>query len=77
MQGFTSLGLKPDIIYRHPFPGPGLAIRVICQEDPYIDDNFKSTNLIINAVVNYTDRIEEVIHSNTVIPNPTNLPVTS
>ena len=24
-----SLGLKKDICYRHPFPGPGLGIRII------------------------------------------------
>ena len=28
------LGLTPDIIYKHPFPGPGLAIRVLGEVTP-------------------------------------------
>ncbi len=26
------LGLAPDLLHRHPFPGPGLAIRCLCSE---------------------------------------------
>jgi GMP synthase (glutamine-hydrolysing) len=33
------LGLPPNIIDRHPFPGPGLAVRVLCAEKPYRLDN--------------------------------------
>ena len=50
---YSLLGLESNIVNRHPFPGPGLAIRVICQDEAYIDDDFKSTNMILNAVVNY------------------------
>lgn len=35
-----SLGLPEPIVNRHPFPGPGLAIRIICANEAFRCDNF-------------------------------------
>lgn len=33
----TQLGLPDEIIWRQPFPGPGLAIRILCATEPYLE----------------------------------------
>lgn len=54
--------------------GPGLAIRVICAEEPYVCKDFPETNNILKIVADFSASVKKVtkllnsnIHKSTVI----------
>lgn len=45
------LGLPPAIVHRHPFPGPGLGVRILCAEKEYHPKSIDRLDKTLESIV--------------------------
>ena len=42
------------------YAGPGLAIRVICAEEPYMERDFAETGIILRIIADFSNAVKKV-----------------
>ena len=45
------LGLPPEVVWRHPFPGPGLAVRIVGEVTPERVETVRAADAIVRAEI--------------------------
>lgn len=75
------LGLSDDLIMRHPFPGPGLSINVLCstgKTTPADEQEIQAAKTAVATLVQQDDTFRSLISAGgTALPDPGILPVKS
>jgi GMP synthase (glutamine-hydrolysing) len=54
------MGMSDEVIYRHPFPGPGLAIRIIDDVTPFRADILREADAIVLEEIKKADLYNEI-----------------
>ena len=54
------LGLPPEVVWRHPFPGPGLAVRIVGEVTPERVETVRAADAIVRAEIHRAGLDREV-----------------